>query len=122
MSYRVTFTAKSSYLHAVVTGTNSTENVARYLAEVRQECAGRGCSRVLIEERLEGARLDTMEVFRIVAQGSGRASGLFTAIAYVDVNADGDLMKFAETVGINRFLPLAVFSSVTEAEEWLLLQ
>jgi hypothetical protein len=56
-----------------------------------------------------------MEVFRIAAQGSNRASGLFTAIAYVDVNAEGDLMKFAETVALNRSLPLAVFSSVTEA-------
>jgi hypothetical protein len=60
-----------------------------------------------------------MEVFRIAAQGSSRASGLFTAIAYVDVNAEGDLMKFAETVAVNRFLPLAVFSSVAEAEKWL---
>jgi hypothetical protein len=122
MSYQLTFTAKPTYLHVVVTGSNSTENVMRYLAEVARECAARDCLRVLIEERLDGPRLDTMEVFRIAAQGSSRASGLFTAIAYVDVNAEGDLMKFAETVAVNRAMPLAVFSSVAEAEEWLLRQ
>jgi hypothetical protein len=29
-------------------------------------------------------------------------------------------MKFAETVAINRALPLMVFSSVGDAEKWLL--
>jgi hypothetical protein len=42
------------------------------------------------------------------------------AIAYVDVNADGDLMQFAETVAVNRMLPVAVFSNVADAEKWLL--
>jgi hypothetical protein len=40
-------------------------------------------------------------------------------IAYVDVNAEGDLMKFAEDVAVNRFLRVAVFSSVPDAELWL---
>jgi hypothetical protein len=46
--------------------------------------------------------------------------GCFEAIAYVDVNAEGDLMKFAETVAVNRSLPVRVFSTVGEAERWLL--
>jgi hypothetical protein len=29
-------------------------------------------------------------------------------------------MKFAETVAVNRGLPVTVFSSVRQAEEWLL--
>ena len=120
MTYKLTITQKPAYMHAVVTGVNRMENVLGYLAEVRRECAARRCSRVLIEERLEGPRLDATEVFRVAAQGSDRASGSFTAIAYVDVNAEGDLMKFAETVAVNRFLPVAVFSSLGEAEKWLL--
>jgi hypothetical protein len=59
-------------------------------------------------------------VFQIAAEGSGRAPGIFKAIAYVDVNAEGDLMKFAETVAVNRFLPVKLFSSVSDAEKWLL--
>ena len=120
MSYKLTITQKPGYLHAVVTGLNNKENVLRYLEELQRECAARGCPRVLIEERLEGPRLNTMGVFQIASDGTARAQGFFEAIAYVDVNAEGDLMQFAETVAINRGLPVAVFSSVSEAEKWLL--
>jgi hypothetical protein len=119
MSYKLTFIKKPAYLHAIVTGSNSKENVARYLDEIQRECGVRGCSRVLIEERLEGPRLGTMPVFEIASGGSSRARRSFEAIAYVDVNAEGDLMKFAETVAVNRGLHVRVFSSVNDAEKWL---
>jgi hypothetical protein len=90
------------------------------LNDIRHECTSRGCPRVLIEERLEGPRLGTLDVFQIAADGSSRALGIFEAIAYVDVNAEGDMMKFAEDVAANRFLPVKVFSSVSDAEKWLL--
>ena len=120
MSYILTITQKPTYLHAIVTGTNSKENVARYLEELRRECTVRNCFRVLIEERLEGPRLSTTSVFEIASAGTSRAEGQFKAIAYVDVNAEGALMKFAENVAVNRGLPVMVFSSVSEAEKWLL--
>lgn len=108
MTYRLTIAEKPGYLHATVTGRNSTENVAR------------GCFRVLIEERLEGPRVGIMDAFRIVQEGSGRAHGAYQAIAYVDVNAVGDTMQFAETVAVNRGLPVTVFPTVAQAEQWLL--
>jgi hypothetical protein len=103
-----------------VTGQNSRANVARYLERILYECAARRCPKVLIEERLEGPRLGTLEVFRIASEGSGKAKGRLTAIAYVDVNAEGDLMDFAENVAVNRGLPVAVFATVADAEKWLL--
>jgi hypothetical protein len=75
--------------------------------------------RVLIEERLDGPRLGTMGVYQIAADGADRAKGLFEAIAYVDVNAKGRLMQFAETVAVNRGLPVTVFETVEEARKWL---
>jgi hypothetical protein len=120
LSYKLTITQKPTYLHAVVTGVNDKENVARYLEEIQRECTVRNCFRVLIEERLEGPRLSTMGVFQIASEGSSRVQRPFEAIAYVDLNAEGDLMKFAETVAVNRGLPVRVFSSVSEAEKWLL--
>jgi hypothetical protein len=87
MTYTLTINRKPSYLHAIVTGPNSLENVAGYLEEILRECAARKCARVLIEERLEGPPLSTMDVFKIASEGSGKAEGLLTAIAYVDVNA-----------------------------------
>lgn len=120
MSYSLTFTQKPTYLHVVVTGSNTKENVGRYLEEILRECMARRCSRLLIEERLVGPRLGTVDVFQIAVEGSGRAQGRFEAIAFVDVNAEGDLMKFSETVATNRGLPVKVFASVADAEKWLL--
>ena len=118
MTYTLTIHEKPTYLHAIVTGVNSRETVQRYLQEVRTECLARGCVRLLLEERLEGPRLGLMDVFRIASEGSADVSGTFKAFAYVDVNANGDLMQFAETVAVNRRAPVAVFSNVEDAEHW----
>lgn len=119
-SYKLSITHKPRYLHATVTGLNSKENVMHYLEDVFRECEDRGCTRLLIEERLEGPRIGTFDVFQIAAEGADRVRGHFKAIAYVDVNAQGDLMRFAETVAVNRGMPVKVFASVSDAEKWLM--
>jgi hypothetical protein len=119
MSYTLTITPKPTYLHAVITGQNTLDNVKSYLDDIQQACAARNCYRILIEERLEGPRLGIMDVFRIASEGSRIAHEPYKAIAYVDVNAKGDLMTFAETVAVNRALPVRVFASVIDAERWL---
>ena len=120
MTYKLTLHQTPTYLHAVVTGPNDRETVMRYLDELRGECIARRCFRVLVEERLVGPRLGAMDVFQIALSGSNKASGVYEAFAYVDVNADGDLMQFAETVALNRAIPVAVFSTVAAARSWLL--
>lgn len=119
MSYRLQITEKPNYLHAVVTGKNSMDNVIGYLKDLLKECEARHCFDVLIEERLEGKRLETWDVYQIASDSSTFARGFFRNIAYVDVNAGGELMKFAETVANNRGLPMNVFRTVAEAETWL---
>lgn len=118
MAYKLSILERPGYLHFVITGTNSRETVEAYLAEVARECTARGCRRILVEERLEGPRLGTVDVFRIASGGISR-TGRLAAIAYVDVFAEGGLMKFAEDVAVNRSVPVRVFASVTEAERWL---
>ena len=120
MTYKLTINKKSTYLHAIVDGQNSRENVVRYLQEVLHECTLHKCSMVLIEERLAGPRLETLDVFKIAAEASEETKGKLDAIAYVDINAQGDLMHFAETVAVNRALPVRVFATVSAAEKWLL--
>ena len=44
---------------------------------------------------------------------------MFDAIAYVDFNAGGDMMKFAESVALGRGIRMRLFSSLAEAEKWL---
>lgn len=119
MSYQLTITEKPGYLHCIVTGRNTLENVAAYLQELARECETRNCFRVLIEEHLIGRRLETWDVYQVVTEGSARNLARFQAMAYVDVNAEGELMKFAETVASNRGLPMTVFATVPEAENWL---
>ncbi len=119
MSYQLKITEKPTYLHAVVTGPNTAENVMGYLQDLLRECEARQCFNVLIEENLTGRRLETWDVYQIASDGSAQARGVFHAIAYVDVNAGGELMKFAETVATNRGVPMSVFRTVAEAEQWL---
>jgi hypothetical protein len=119
VSYQLSVTHKPTYLHIVVTGQNSRDTVARYMDEVVRECTARGCRRVLVEERLTGPRLGTVEVFTLVSAGSLRFMGALQSMAYVDVNGMGATMDFAENVAVNRDFPVRVFATVAAAEKWL---
>jgi hypothetical protein len=119
MAYELKIIEKPTYLHAVVTGPNTMENVVGYLQDLLRECEARQHFNVLIEENLRGRRLETWDVYQVASDSSVHARGIFRAVAFVDVNASGDLMKFAETVANNRGVPINVFATVAEAEEWL---
>lgn len=120
MSYHMSTEAKPGYLHFIVTGDNTRENVVRYMEEVVRECTVRQCFRALIEERLQGARLGTLDVFEMVSAGSTRFLRTLQAMAYVDLNARSqEMMQFAENVAVNRAFPVRVFPTVTAAERWL---
>ena len=121
MAYEITFESHPNYIHATVTGDNSRESVQGYARDLRDECARTDCIRVLVEERLEGPRLEAMEIFSIISDGSVQNLGFFEAVAFVDMQM-GEMGEFAETVAVNRGMPLAVFNSVASAREWLLNQ
>jgi hypothetical protein len=90
------------------------------MEEVVRERTLRRCFRVLVEERLEGPRLGTLDVFEMVATGSARFLHALTAMAYVDVNAPTqEMMQFVENVAVNRAFPVRVFPTVHAAERWL---
>lgn len=90
------------------------------MEELMRQSTGRGASRVLIEERLVGPRLGPFEVFSIVSRGAARYRQAVEALAFVDVNAEGNVMRFAEEVAVNRGFPVRVFPTVAAAEQWLL--
>ncbi len=121
MSYAIEFEKRAGYLYAQVTGTNSAAAVAGYLRDVLDECKGRDCYRVLIDERLTGPRLNVEDVFSIASDGAVNAMSVFHAVAYVDEEM-GETSDFAETVAINRGMPVKTFPSVELAEAWLLAQ
>ena len=119
MTYKLTIDEKPTYLHIIVTGQNTRDNVMQYMEEVMRECTTRNCGNVLVEERLEGPRLGTFEVFSMVSEGAKRFLGRLNAMAYVDVTGDSELMHFAENVAVNRGIPIQIFSNVPDAEKWL---
>ena len=121
MDYRIDYQQKDTYLHAIISGKNARDSVLAALAEITEECDRRQCFRILIEERLEGPRLQALDVFAIASEGSIRALGKFEAIAYVDIFG-GELMDFAENVAVNRGMPVAVFGDLAEAEHWIAKQ
>ena len=120
MAYELKVEQQPGYLHFKVTGRNSPDTVARYMEEVMAEVAARRCPRVLIEENLDGPRLGTMEVFTMVTGGAKRYHGMLEALAFVDLNAEGGVMRFAEDVAVNRGIPVRVFRTVDGAHKWLL--
>jgi hypothetical protein len=81
MKYSLRIDQKAGYLHAIVTGENSKPNVARYIKDILRECKTRNCFNILIEDRLEGPRLGTMDVFEIVSEGSIKTKGALKGIA-----------------------------------------
>ena len=116
--FEIAFERRANFLYALVTGTNSPETVAGYLERIVTECRRTDCYRVLIEERLEGPRLDASDVFAIASEGAMKAMGLLHAVAYVDQQM-GPMAAFAETVAVNRGMPVRVFDTVAEADAWL---
>lgn len=124
MSYDLKVKRKEGYLHITVTGENTRDNVAGYLSEVPKQCLDHHCPYVLIEENLRGPSLNIPTIFNIAAEGSRHVRPEVRAIAYVDVNAEHDLdkMQFAEDVAVNRGVFVKLFSSVPDAEKWLIEQ
>ena len=119
MSVTVNIEQRENFLHATVTGPNSPESVLAYMARIQAACQANDCYRVLIEERLDGPRFDEMQIFSLIQEGSPDALGFFDALAYVDEQQDYERTKFAETVAVNRGIPVAVFSTVDAAEDWI---
>lgn len=112
---------RGAFLHAVVEGDNTPEDVRQYLSEVREACLARGCQRVFIEENLRGPSLGTVDIFTIAAGGGRNADGAISMIAYMDVNPEHapQDMAFAENVAVNRGLNVRMFADRREAQEWL---
>jgi hypothetical protein len=120
-SFQLHSELRSGYLYARVTGQNSAETVQHYMQDIVAECQNQQCFRVLIDEQLDGPRLDAIEIFSIASDGAMNTLGVFQAIAYVDPHM-GDMADFAETVAVNRGMPVKSFSTIAEAEDWLLRQ
>jgi len=121
MSYILNVEPKHGYLYFRVTGRNSYNNIARYLAEVRDICLQQECPVILIEANLKGRSLDNLSIYNLLAKTSKQTLKLIRKIAYVDINLEHSVaaLQFAENVAVNRGLFMRVFATTHEAEAWL---
>ena len=122
MGYTLTMKAKGSFLHVIVTGENTPENLQQYLAEVYKSCSEGGFSAVLIEENLSGPSLPPVDVYKIITKASSQTSPIVNKIAFVDVNPTHlpSIAVLGEAVGRDRGANVRVFRTIEEAESWLI--
>lgn len=118
MTYEITFEHRATYLFARITGANNPESIIAYLKEIANKCTEIDCFRVLIHECLDGPRLTTMDLFETLSEACKQLLGQFDAVAYVDEKMD-ELMYFGEDVVVNRGLPLAAFTDIDTATQWI---
>lgn len=118
MVYEIDFEQQPGYLLAKVTGENSPETVEAYMADILRKCEEHSCFRVVIHECLQGPRLSATDIYQMFTETSPHWSGRFHQVAYVDEHM-GEMAKFAENVGVNRGMPIAVFADLGEAVTWM---
>jgi len=122
LSYNLKVVNKGKYLYVNVEGNNSAKAVLDYLRDVRDACLQHKCSKVLIEENLQGPNLKTSEIFDVVTKGAENMRPALIQVAFIDTNKqhDMELMRFAETVAYNRAINVKQFFNREDAEKWLL--
>jgi len=76
LPYSLELIDKPGYLHARVTGVNSTEAVVGYTHDVHKACVERRCRVLLIEENLSGPSIDLSSIFQVVADRSRQVIGV----------------------------------------------
>jgi hypothetical protein len=119
MACKITVIQKPTYTHFIVEGENSVENTLYYSKEIYQESIANNYRRILIEERLEGKRLDTMDIYEVSTKAAENYSGFYKAVAYVNILTDKKSFSFVENICFNRSIPIRAFATVEEAEKWL---
>ena len=121
MAYTLKIRNQGTYLHIIVEGDNTAEDLAGYLSEGIKKCVELHCPNVLIEENLNGPALGIFDVYEIVTKICWQATSVVKQVAFVDVNPESkkEVNQFAETTAVNRGMNVKVFDTVTEAENWL---
>ena len=53
MPCELSYERHPGFIHAIVTGDNTNDNVLQYMKDIQDECTKQDCYRVLIEEKFE---------------------------------------------------------------------
>lgn len=124
MAHSISVQPKGAYLHVIVRGDNTFEDVSQYIKETSEACQQHHCFNILIEEHLSGPTIGALHMYEIINQNLNLLLPFDHHLAYVDINPEHDKgnNQFVETVAVNRGLHVKLFFNTPEAEEWLLKQ
>jgi hypothetical protein len=119
--YALRVEQKQGYLHARISGENTPEVTRQYVVDVIEACRTAKCPYVLIEENLEGPRMDAGELYAIVHDLHAEFRAAIRCAAFVDVHPlrSDQNMRFVEDASVNRGASVAAFRTVDLAEAWL---
>ena len=112
---------KDGYLHARIRGENTPEVTRRYVVEVIAACRKAKCTAVLIEENLDGPRMDAGELYGIIQDLYAEFRAAIRVAAAVDMHPERSdaNMRFVEDASVNRGAVFAGFPTLEKAEEWI---
>ena len=121
-SYSISIEQRPRYLRVTVTGTNSAETIARYIADIREACLRLRVFKVLALVNLDGPGVSMLDLYKVAVSASDDTAGIGLRAAYVELNPErsDDNMRMAESVAHTRGIAVRTFRDVEKAEAWLL--
>ena len=120
MQNELTVTFEGDHIHVIADGDKDFEFSEKLWSTVAELCRKHNCFNVLGVAN-SSKSVEAMEGYDHARLFEELGIGYRYRIAWVELNpAAQDMASFIETVLINRGLPGKVFSSVDDAEKWLL--
>jgi hypothetical protein len=118
-AYKLTTEDRQGYLYAKMTGEqDSFETTMAAVTELAGICAARKATRVLLEHDMPG-QLSTLDVYKMATRLPDLYRGIDVAFV-IHRSEIPDNPKFLENVARNNGATGRLFSSVEDAEAWLL--
>jgi len=120
MSYKLSITKESGFLHVRMAGTRTREAVIAIAKEVVAACNEHKCHKILADPREMDKRFQPTETYKMASFDLPKLilPGLLR-IAVVEREGHRDDFQFFENVSRNFGQDLLVFTDVDEASEWL---
>ena len=118
--YEVTFHDRQGYLHVLLTGRTENLDAGRKVWEkIEDQCRKRGCKNVLLEKDLT-EDMHVVDIYNLMRELDSPGARMI-CVAIVDRrNNRTELNEFAATVAGNRGFTHRFFTTIDEAEKWLL--
>jgi hypothetical protein len=119
--YHISIERKKEFFFCRITGENSVDNVINYLRDIHDAMEKQRGKKVLIEENLSEPSLNLINMYQIIHTAKRTVLALPYRIAYVDINHQHNhtSLRFAETVALNRWIKMKLFTNINDAEERL---